>query len=114
MDEAAGSETKRLIEAEGVTCIFLRADVTSAEDVAGFVSETESRLGAIEAFANTDAVYHAWPYWREFVQSSMARMGLPPIMIPLFRPGGQGEEFVVDEPSAKRESASDQGSSPVE
>ncbi|MHB1559967.1 MAG: hypothetical protein ACYC61_21155 [Isosphaeraceae bacterium] len=39
----------------------------------------------VEAFAGTNAVYNVWPYWREFVQSTVARMGLPPLTIPVFR-----------------------------
>ena len=39
----------------------------------------------IEAFAKTSGIYNAWPYWREFAQSTAARMGLPPVMVPVFR-----------------------------
>ena len=28
--------------------------------------------------------FHVWGYWREFVQSSLARLDLPQITIPLF------------------------------
>lgn len=42
----------------------------------------ESRL---RAFAMTNGVYNAWPYWREYVQSTTTRMGLPPIIVPVFR-----------------------------
>ena len=37
------------------------------------------------AFAWTNGVFNAWPYWREFVQSTVSRMGLPAITIPVFR-----------------------------
>lgn len=36
-------------------------------------------------FANLNGVYNAWPYWREFVQNTVGRMGLPPLTIPVFR-----------------------------
>lgn len=39
----------------------------------------------IEAFGNTNGIYNAWPYWREFVQNTIARMGLPKLTIPVFR-----------------------------
>lgn len=39
----------------------------------------------LAAFAETNGVFNAWPYFREFLQSSMARMGLPPLYLPLFR-----------------------------
>lgn len=38
-----------------------------------------------KAFADTNGIYNAWPYWREFVQNTIARMGLPPLTIPVFR-----------------------------
>jgi preprotein translocase subunit SecB len=36
-------------------------------------------------FANLNAVVNAWPYYREAVQSCVARMGLPTLVLPLFR-----------------------------
>lgn len=38
-----------------------------------------------DQFANLNGVYNAWPYWREFVQNMIGRMGLPPLTIPVFR-----------------------------
>jgi len=40
-----------------------------------------------DAFAERNGIYNVWPYWREFVQSITARMGLPPLTIPVFRVG---------------------------
>jgi preprotein translocase subunit SecB len=39
----------------------------------------------LTAFAKTNGVFNAWPYWREFVQSTSTRMGIPPIIVPVFR-----------------------------
>ena len=39
----------------------------------------------LTTFAETNGIYNAWPYWREFVQSTFARMGLPPVVLPLLR-----------------------------
>ena len=39
----------------------------------------------LEEFAQVNAVFNAWPYWREYVQASLVRMGMPIIMIPVFR-----------------------------
>lgn len=39
----------------------------------------------IKAFAHTNGIFNAWPYWREFAQNMGARMGLPPLVIPVFR-----------------------------
>jgi preprotein translocase subunit SecB len=47
-------------------------------------SAEPSRTG-IAAFAHTNAMLNSFPYWREYVQSTVARMGLPPLVLPLFR-----------------------------
>jgi hypothetical protein len=39
----------------------------------------------LEAFAEVNAVFNAWPYWRELVQASLVRMSLPPLTLPVFR-----------------------------
>lgn len=48
-----------------------------------------TRIGKAEceAFARLNGIYHVWPYWREFVQSSSVRMGLPPLVFPPVLPG---------------------------
>ena len=38
-----------------------------------------------EAFAEINAVFNAWPYWRELVQASLARMAMPVLTMPVFR-----------------------------
>ncbi len=39
----------------------------------------------LEAFGRVNGVYNAWPYLREYVQSSLVRLGLPPFDLPLLR-----------------------------
>jgi preprotein translocase subunit SecB len=39
----------------------------------------------LEAFGEVNAVFNAWPYWRELVQASLARMSMPPLTMPVFR-----------------------------
>lgn len=36
-----------------------------------------------DAFGRLNGLFNAWPYWREFVQGMMCRMGLPPITVPV-------------------------------
>ena len=38
-----------------------------------------------EGFGHVNAVFNAWPYWRELVQTSLARMAMPPLTVPVFR-----------------------------
>lgn len=40
-----------------------------------------------ESFAQTNGVYNAWPYWREYLQNAITRMGLPALTVPVFRIG---------------------------
>lgn len=37
------------------------------------------------AFAEVNATFNAWPFLRELVQSVTARMGLPPLTLPVYR-----------------------------
>ncbi len=55
-----------------------------------------------QAFALTNGVYNAWPYWREFVQSATVRMGLPALVPPVFRfsrPSSPPTPVKVEEPA---------------
>ncbi len=49
------------------------------ESFAGLTQEN------FKQFSDANGIYNAWPYWREFVQNTVARMGLPPLAIPVFR-----------------------------
>lgn len=48
------------------------------------VDETFSE-DELEAFGSINAVFNAWPYWRELVQASLARMNMPVLTVPLYR-----------------------------
>jgi hypothetical protein len=37
------------------------------------------------AFAQQNVPFNAWPYWRELVQSTVVRMGLPAPVVPLLK-----------------------------
>jgi len=54
--------------------------------VYGVNSVDEFTSEQIAAVISPIGLANAWPYWREFVQSMTARMGLPPLRVPLFRP----------------------------
>jgi hypothetical protein len=53
----------------------------------------ESREKLLTAFAKVNGIYNAWPYLREIVQTTCARMSIPPPVLPVYR---------VLKPSAKR------------
>lgn len=62
----------------------------AAEITATFVAQylvapdNPPRREALDAFAQNNAGYHVWPYWREYAQSVCTRAGLPVIAIPMY------------------------------
>lgn len=51
-----------------------------------YTSDVKIDEQSIQAFSDNNVGYNVWPFWREFVQSSCARIGLPNyITIPLYR-----------------------------
>ena len=48
---------------------------------------TGLRKANCQHFGAHNGVYNAWPFWREFVQSATARMGLPVLTLPVYRIG---------------------------
>ncbi|MGB2984449.1 MAG: hypothetical protein WBE26_01090 [Phycisphaerae bacterium] len=57
------------------------------------------RKANLDAFGEVNGLYNAWPYWREFVQATTVRMGLPPLTMPIYRP-------LATEKSSKKVSSS--------
>jgi hypothetical protein len=41
----------------------------------------------LNEFAEINGIFNAWPYFREFVHAALARMGLPPFILPVYRLG---------------------------
>jgi hypothetical protein len=39
----------------------------------------------LAAFARVNGIYNAWPYFREIVQNITGRMGLPSLILPVYR-----------------------------
>lgn len=37
----------------------------------------------LQAFGSSNAVYNCWPYWREYLQTSMSRLGQPAFVAPV-------------------------------
>jgi hypothetical protein len=64
-------------------CISIEATFAvlyACENVGRFSPEN------LEAFANTNAVFNVWPFWRELVMSISTRMRISPIVVPMLRP----------------------------
>ena len=45
----------------------------------------EPSAGHIKAFKDGNAIFNAWPYFREYLQNNLQRMGLPPLVAPFLR-----------------------------
>lgn len=58
-----------------------------------------------DMFGRVNGIYNAWPYLREYVQSSLIRLGLPSFELPLLRAGAAaqlaGLVDPVDEPETE-------------
>ena len=63
--------------------------------------EGHERDAFLKAFAEVNGVYNAWPYFRELLQSTAARMGLPPVVVPVYRATGAPSERKVPENTAE-------------
>lgn len=48
-------------------------------------ADENSLVDAFGEFGRHNVGYHVWPYWREYVQSTCARIGIPPIPIPMYQ-----------------------------
>jgi hypothetical protein len=55
----------------------------------------------INAFGEVNGIYNAWPFWREFVYTTLSRMGLPPITLPVFRIVEANEDTKADKKRPK-------------
>lgn len=52
----------------------------------------EHEDASLQAFAKVNAVYNAWPFWREYVHGVMGKMGMAPATLPVFRIQSEPEE----------------------
>ena len=52
-----------------------------------YICENVDEIAAenVEAFANSNAIFNVWPFWRELVMSVSTRMRITPIVVPLLR-----------------------------
>ena len=64
----------------------LQAEIRGTFELSYKVPDDESFSSEeLEAFGQVNAVFNAWPYWRELVQASLTRMSMPLLTVPVFR-----------------------------
>lgn len=79
-EETDGSDERKVGKGKPavvVECAF-EADYLLRE---GFEATAEH----VKAFKDGNAIFNAWPYFREYLQSSLQRMGLPALAAPFLR-----------------------------
>ena len=47
--------------------------------------DQEPGEAAVASFAEINGVYNAWPYWREYLHSTLGRLGLPGVLTPVLQ-----------------------------
>jgi hypothetical protein len=101
VDVRINSSAKAILRAAGLFSVLADLEVmllpagSSPPDGARVAARFEVRYqipqnlqiheGLLDEFARVNGVFNAWPYWREFVQNTLVRMGLPPLTLPLYR-----------------------------
>lgn len=60
--------------------VMLQISYSLPEQVSDGISDEQ-----LEAFAQLNGTFNAWPYWREYVHQVFQRMELPSIVLPLYR-----------------------------
>lgn len=99
-DRSLRVETAFSLEVRSADDDGLQAEIRATFELSYAIPDEESfSPEELEAFAEGNAVFNAWPYWRELVQASLARMSLPPLTLPVFRvvPGESADEAEDDE-----------------
>jgi len=99
---------------------YFQADKIDVPDQANFVVELSAEFGAdyllnrpenptaeeINAWGASNALLHTWPYWREFCHTTLMRMGVPPIVMPMMiagpAPVGMEHAVVAIEAAARQ------------
>ncbi len=65
-----------------------RVDIRACVEVIYMANEdAEFDESDAEVFGRVNGIYNAWPYWREYVHTSLVRLGLPAFDLPLLRVG---------------------------
>lgn len=61
---------------------------------------------ALEHFCVFNGTFNAWPYWREFVQTTTQRLGVTPFVMPVMRVTSKSLETLRTEQAAQERPAS--------
>ncbi|MFD1020987.1 SDR family NAD(P)-dependent oxidoreductase [Thalassobacillus hwangdonensis] len=65
VDEEGGNETVEILKEAGVDALFVKADVSNAEDVKNYVDQTVEKFGTIDYFFNNAGISGSGKYFLE-------------------------------------------------
>lgn len=88
--QAAERQTSKTQTVASVDCTYV-VDYQLRE---GF----EASAKQIKAFKDGNVIFNCWPYFREYLQESVQRMGLPPLTAPFLRVQMKAPKAVKIEP----------------
>lgn len=65
----------------------VRAEIISvfAVEYRAKAKEILDDTDALDEFGSKNSLFHVWPYWREYIQSTLARARIPQVVLPMFR-----------------------------
>lgn len=82
------------------------SDSVLAEITATFAASyarNECSDEGVKAFGKLNVPYHVWPYWRELLQNTLARMKLPSVTLGMYLPSkGVHAPASLDDPDSLR------------
>jgi len=78
--EPAASSTATLLDTQP-----LKASATYHIDYSARWGNSQPPWDDVQAFADVNAIFNSWPYWRQLVHSTLPRMGVHKLVIPVFR-----------------------------
>jgi hypothetical protein len=79
---------------------FLRIDAEFILDYSVDKSPVGVTAEAATAFGKLSGIYNVWPFWREYVHSTVMRAGLPPVTLPLVTAASMLAYYVEKEKNA--------------
>ena len=74
---------KEVAEGKEEPIILAKIDATMVAEYV--LSDAELDEDSLKVFALSNASYHVWPFWREYLMNMCTRMNLPKVAVPTFQ-----------------------------
>jgi hypothetical protein len=82
-ESLAATETGEALP-EDASYLEIESEFCAQYRIAGTTDDHELQT-VLEEFGRYNVGYHVWPYWREYLQGTCARMGIPVIPLPMYQ-----------------------------